>query len=75
VTSIEFGGRNVSTSRFEFRLGDQHDSEWTASKLWLQSNSVASEPAGSSPYLQQSAIGPYREPTGSTLHPLSQCPF
>jgi hypothetical protein len=32
-------------------------------------NSVAPEPEGSSPYLQQPVISPYPEPTGSTLHP------
>jgi hypothetical protein len=31
-------------------------------------NSIVPEPAGSSPYLQQPATGPYPEPTGSTLH-------
>jgi hypothetical protein len=29
---------------------------------------VAPEPAGSSPYLQKPATGPYPEPTESTLH-------
>jgi hypothetical protein len=32
-------------------------------------NSVAPEPEGSSPYLQEPATGPYSEPNGSTLHP------
>jgi hypothetical protein len=37
-------------------------------------NSVAPEPAGSSPYLQEPTTGPYSEPAGSTLHSPSQSP-
>jgi hypothetical protein len=33
---------------------------------------MAPEPAGSSPYSQEPATGPYPEPTGSTLHSASQ---
>jgi hypothetical protein len=37
-------------------------------------NSVAPEPAGSSPYLQEPDTGPYPEPTGSNPHSPSQSP-
>jgi hypothetical protein len=33
----------------------------------ILTNSVAPEPAGSSPHSQEPATGPYPEPTGSTL--------
>jgi hypothetical protein len=36
---------------------------------FLLNNSVAPEPAGSSPYLQEPTTGPYPEPTVSTPHP------
>jgi hypothetical protein len=35
----------------------------------LVSNCMAPEPEGSTPYSQQSATGPYHEPTESTTHP------
>jgi hypothetical protein len=35
----------------------------------ILTNYVTPEPAGSSPYLQQPATGPYPESTGSTLNP------
>jgi hypothetical protein len=35
----------------------------------ILTNSVAPEPEGSSPYLQEPAIGPYSEPNESSLHP------
>jgi hypothetical protein len=38
----------------------------------VSSNSVAPEPEGSLPYLQEPATGPYTELTGSTLHSPSQ---
>jgi hypothetical protein len=38
----------------------------------LGSNFLVSEPAGSSPYSQEPATGPYPEPTGSNPHPSSQ---
>jgi hypothetical protein len=34
--------------------------------------SMAPEPEDSSPYLQEPATGPYREPAGSTLYVPSQ---
>jgi hypothetical protein len=37
-----------------------------------ETDSVAPEPAGSLPYLQEPAISPYLEPTGSTLYHPSQ---
>jgi hypothetical protein len=40
---------------------------------FLLNNSVAPEPAGSSPYLQELTTGPYPEPTVST-HTPSQTP-
>jgi hypothetical protein len=38
-------------------------------------NSVAPEPEGSSPHSQESATGPYPEPTGSTLRPPNNLPM
>jgi hypothetical protein len=41
-----------------------------------KTKSVAPEPAGSSPYLQDAGTGPYPEPTVSNLHPQQRiCPF
>jgi hypothetical protein len=45
--------------------------DWSYARL---TNSVAPEPAGSSPYSQEPATGPYPEPNGSTLHSRSQSP-
>jgi hypothetical protein len=41
--------------------------------LHTVTNSVAPEPEGSSPYLQEPATGTYREPAGSNLNSPSQC--
>jgi hypothetical protein len=40
--------------------------------LILLTNSVVPESAGLSPYLHETTIGPYPEPTGSTLSPPPQ---
>jgi hypothetical protein len=42
--------------------------------IYHLTNSVAPEPAGSSPYSQEPATGPYHEPTESTLHSPGQSP-
>jgi hypothetical protein len=41
---------------------------WHEQRPSNTTNSVAPEPAGSSPYLQEPATGPYPEPTGSIRH-------
>jgi hypothetical protein len=43
-------------------------------KKLTNTNSVAPETEGSSPYSQEPATGPYPEPTKSNLHSPSQSP-